>query len=168
MAAVSSEFQSLGQSFQNLRKTKGHWDGGESNAATDNFNGEKHQLMQKLGEYFGKAGTPAADVLGTMGQPDEIKQSLDEGVQASFMPGPVLGGGAAGSLHASGQDPTVAPLATGAGLGDFSTTMMPSSSGPPQVMYFIYKWRGNHDYLWFQVDANTEKVIQSSWYHAYE
>ncbi|KAG0028165.1 hypothetical protein BGZ82_008574 [Podila clonocystis] len=164
MATVSSEFQALGQNFQNIRKIKGHWDGGDSNPATDNFNGEKHQLLQKLGEYFGKPGTPAANVLATMGEPDEIKPSLDEIGQASLMPGHLVGGG--GGMHAAGGHGH-APLATGAGLGDFSTTMMPSQE-PTQVMYFIYKWRGNHDYLWFKVDALEEQVVQSSWYHAYE
>ncbi|KAF9353897.1 hypothetical protein BGX26_008346 [Mortierella sp. AD094] len=160
MATVSSEFQALGQSFQNLRKIKGHWDGGDSNPAVDNFNGEKHQTLQKLGEYFGKAGTPAADILVTMGEPDEIKQTMDEAFQASLMPGPVLGGAGA----------NVSANATGAGLGDFSTTMMPSgsSNAEPQVMYFVYKWRGNHDYLWFKIDAVKEQVLESSWYHAYE
>ncbi|KAF9907723.1 hypothetical protein EC991_010670 [Linnemannia zychae] len=158
MATVTSEFQALGQNLQNLRKIKGHWDGGDANPAVDNFNGEKHQTLQKLGEYFGKPGTPAANILATMGQPDEIKQTMDEAFQASLMPGPVVGAG--------GQN----VLATGAGLGDVNTTMMPagSTNAGPQVMYFIYKWRNNHDYLWFKVDALKEEVIESSWYHAYE
>ncbi|KAF9897730.1 hypothetical protein BX616_005078 [Lobosporangium transversale] len=162
MASISAEFQALGQSLQNLRNIKGHWDGGESNPAVDNFNGEKHQTLMKLGEYFGKPGTPAADILTTMGQPDEIRQSMDEAFHASLMPGPVVGGTGG---------PTASANVTGAGLGDVNTTMMPSGSNADsdaQVMYFIYKWRGNHDYLWFKVDATTEKVLESSWYHAYE
>ncbi|KAI7824055.1 hypothetical protein BC939DRAFT_423488 [Gamsiella multidivaricata] len=139
MATVSSEYLALGQSFQNLRSIKGHWDGGEANPAVDNFNGEKHQTLQKLGEYFGKPGTSAADILATMGQPDEMKQTMDEAFQASLMPGPMIGG-------------------TDASVGAANAT----------VMYFIYKWRGNHDYLWFKIDAVKEQVIESSWYHAYE
>ncbi|KAF9094586.1 hypothetical protein BGX23_001905 [Mortierella sp. AD031] len=161
MATVTSEFQVLGQNFQNLRTIKGHWDGGDSNPAVDNFNGEKHQTLQKLGEYFGKPGTPAANILATMGEPDEIKQTMDEAFEASLMPGPVLGGTGAQGLSAN---------STGAGLGDVSTTMMPSgaTNAGPQVIYFIYKWRNNHDYLWFKVDALKEEVIESAWYHAYE
>ncbi|KAK3814572.1 MAG: hypothetical protein JOS17DRAFT_795369 [Linnemannia elongata] len=160
MASVSSEFQALGQSLQNLRTVKGHWDGGDADPRVDNFNGEKHQTLQKLGEYFGKPGTPAANILATMGEPDEIKRTMDEAFQASLMPGPMVSGGTGGQIH----------LATGAGLNDFSTTMMPSgaTNDAPQVMYFIYKWRNNHDYLWFKVDAIKEEVIESSWYHAYE
>ncbi|KAF9130023.1 hypothetical protein BGW39_003547 [Mortierella sp. 14UC] len=161
MASVTSEFQALGQSFQSLRQIKGHWDGGDSNPAVDNFNGEKHQTLQKLGEYFGRPGTPAANILATMGQPDEIKQTMDEAFQASLMPGPIVGG--------TGGQPAYA-LANGAGLGDVNTTMMPTgtTNAGSQVMYFIYKWRNNHDYLWFKVDADKEEVIESSWYHAYE
>lgn len=97
-----------------------------------------------------------------MGPPDDIKQNMDEAFEASLMPGPVIGGpGAAAVVNA-----------TGAGLDEVSTTMMPTgatgSQGQPQVMYFIYKWRGNHDYLWFKVDAAKEEVIESSWYHAFE
>ncbi|KAI1308386.1 hypothetical protein EDD11_004315 [Mortierella claussenii] len=163
MATVSSEYQALGQSLQNLRTIKGHWDGGEPNPAVDNFNGDKHQALEKLGKYFGKAGTPASDILNTMGRPDETKQSMDEAFHASLMPGPIVGGTGGQVQNAN---------ATGAGLGDVGTTMMPSGSNNtntgPQVMYFIYKWRGNHDYLWFKVDATTEKVLESDWYHAYE
>ncbi|KAG9320803.1 hypothetical protein KVV02_004646 [Mortierella alpina] len=163
MSSVSSEFQTLGQNLQSLRQVKGHWDGGDSDPRVDNFNGEKHQALQKLGEYFGQPGTPAAHILSTMGQPDEVKQTMDEAFQASLMPGPVIGGPGAAALRAN---------ATGAGLDEVSTTMMPTGAtgahGGPQVMYFVYKWRGNHDYLWFKIDATTEQVLESSWYHAYE
>ncbi|KAF9931347.1 hypothetical protein FBU30_010382 [Linnemannia zychae] len=158
MASISAEYQALGQNFQNLRQIKGHWDGEDSNPQVDNFNGEKHVTLQKLGEYFGKPGTPATNILATMGQPDEVKQSMDEAFHASLMPGPIVGGTGGNAL------------AHGAGLGDVNTTMMPTgaNNAGPQVMYFIYKWRGNHDYLWFKIDAAKEEVIESSWYHAYE
>ncbi|KAG0306898.1 hypothetical protein BGZ98_001492 [Dissophora globulifera] len=161
MATISAEYQALGQSFQSLRNIKGHWDGGDSNPAVDNFNGEKHQTLQKLGEYFGRRGTSASAILQAMGQPDEVKQSMDEAFHASLMPGPMLGGTGANAAIAN---------ATGAGLGDMSTTMMPTTTkdAGSQVMYFIYKWRGNHDYLWFKIDALNETVIESSWYHAME
>ncbi|KAF9580888.1 hypothetical protein BGW38_002283 [Lunasporangiospora selenospora] len=159
MASISAEYVTLGNSFRALHAQKGHWDGADPNPATDNFDGDKHQVMQKLGEHFGKRGTPAKDILSTMGKPDDVRASLDsdENFQAAMMPGPVLGGG--GSHQEN--------LATGAGLGDVGTTMMPNSAAE-QGMYFIYKWRGNHDYLWFKIDAIDEKVIESSWYHAYE
>ncbi|KAG0234398.1 hypothetical protein B0O80DRAFT_485336 [Mortierella sp. GBAus27b] len=139
MANVTPEFATLGQSYQALRVQKGHWDGEESNPPIDNFNGEKHQTMQKLGEYFGKPGTPAANILENMGQPDEVKQTMDEAFHASLMPGPVIGEGVATETKAD-----------------------------QQAIYFVYKWRGNHDYLWFKIDPSKEEVIESAWYHAYE
>ncbi|KAG0232521.1 hypothetical protein BGW42_008141 [Actinomortierella wolfii] len=160
MATINSEIQALGQSFQEVRALKGHWDGADPNPDIDNFNGKKHEHMKKLGDYFGKAGTSAADLLATMGQPDEIKTSMDEAFQASLMPGPAIGGG--GIDRSGGQQSSF-------GNQDVDATVMPENSGQPQqVMYFIYKWRGNHDYLWFKVDAAKETVIESSWYHAYE
>lgn len=74
-----------------------------------------------------------------MGQPDEIKQTMDEAFQATLMPGPVIGSVTIDQTSASGKE-----------------------------MYFIYKWRGNHDYLWFKIDADKEQVLESGWYHAYE
>ncbi|CAO3566871.1 unnamed protein product [Mortierella alpina] len=163
MASVSSEFQTLGQNLQSLRKIKGHWDGGDSDPRVDSFNGEKHQALKQLGEYFGKPGTPAANILTTMGPPDDMKATLDDEAQLSMMPGPVVGGPGAAALNAN---------ATGAGLDEVSTTMMPTGATnaqkAPRVMYFIYKWRGNHDYLWFKIDEDTEQVIESSWYQALE
>ncbi|KAF9996689.1 hypothetical protein BGZ65_007726 [Modicella reniformis] len=138
MAQVSSEYMALGQSLQELRKRKGHWDGGEHDPALDNFNGQKHETLQKLGEYFGKPGTSAASIIDTMGQPDEMKQSMDEAFQASLMPGPAIGGLGGPAANPSSQE----------------------------VMYFVYKWRGNHDYLWFKIDAEKEEVLESSWYSA--
>ena len=46
MASVSTEFKTLGQNLQSLRKIKGHWDGGDSNPRVDSFNGEKHQALK--------------------------------------------------------------------------------------------------------------------------
>jgi hypothetical protein len=40
------DVQALGRTFQELRKIKGHFDGGEYNPDVDGYNGEKHQVMQ--------------------------------------------------------------------------------------------------------------------------
>ncbi|KAF9974315.1 hypothetical protein BGZ73_002271 [Actinomortierella ambigua] len=160
MATITPEIQSLGVSFQELRKQKGHWDGGDHNPDLDNFNGKKHEYLKKLGDHFGKVGTPATEIFKAMGQPDEVKMSMDEAFSASLMPGHMVSGG----------DPKSSAAGAGAGRsGELNTTVMPEGHDQPQqVMYFVYKWRGNHDYLWFKVDAVTETVLESSWYHAYE
>ncbi|KAG0055535.1 hypothetical protein BGZ83_008280 [Gryganskiella cystojenkinii] len=121
MAAISPEILDVGKSYQVLRKTKGHWDGGDYNDDVDSFNGAKHLAMQKLADYF-KSGSQVSDVISAMGKPDEERQQLVEAAQPS------------------GQS----------------------------FRYYVYKWRGNHDFLWFRVDAAKGKVTKSAWYYAYE
>ncbi|KAF9425003.1 hypothetical protein BGZ94_007930 [Podila epigama] len=71
-----TDLAALGQQFQELRKIQGHWEGGEFNAAVDGFNGEKHQVMQKLQEALGENGVASAEVLSTMGPSDEIPAEI--------------------------------------------------------------------------------------------
>ncbi|KAI1312299.1 hypothetical protein EDD11_002989 [Mortierella claussenii] len=75
-APVVSDVVALGQTFQELRKVKGHFDGGEYNAAVDGFNGEKHQVMQKLAEAFSKPSVLSVDIVSTMGPSDEIPAEI--------------------------------------------------------------------------------------------
>jgi len=37
-----------------------------------------------------------------------------------------------------------------------------------ETFTMVYEWRGAHDYLFFKVDATSEQVVDSGWYHAYE
>ncbi|KAF9371570.1 hypothetical protein CPB97_001892, partial [Podila verticillata] len=55
-AAIPQETDlvALGQTFQTLREIQGHFDGGDFNPVVDAPNGEKHQVMQKLYEAYGK------------------------------------------------------------------------------------------------------------------
>jgi hypothetical protein len=45
---------------------------------------------------------------------------------------------------------------------------VPSSEGEEGGFRMIYHWRGKHDYIYFDVDAETQKVVQSGWYNALE
>ncbi|KAF9361034.1 hypothetical protein BGX26_006356 [Mortierella sp. AD094] len=73
---VNAEVVALGKSFQELRKIKGHFDGGEYNADVDGINGEKHQVMLKLADAFGKPGALSADITSVMGPSDEIPAEI--------------------------------------------------------------------------------------------
>ncbi|KAG0084705.1 hypothetical protein BGZ93_001105 [Podila epicladia] len=77
-AAIPQETDlvALGQTFQSLRKVKGHWDGADFNPAVDAFNGEKHQVMQQLFEAYGKPGVVSAEIVATMGPSDEIPANI--------------------------------------------------------------------------------------------
>lgn len=52
MAAVSPEILSVGKSYQDLRKIRGHWEGAEPNPDVDNYNGAKHLAMQVIGDLI--------------------------------------------------------------------------------------------------------------------
>ncbi|KAF9276814.1 hypothetical protein BGZ74_003534, partial [Mortierella antarctica] len=65
-AAIPTDLVALGQRFQELRKIKGHWDGADFNPIVDAPNGEKHQVMQKLFEVYGKPGVVSAEIVATM------------------------------------------------------------------------------------------------------
>jgi hypothetical protein len=32
----------------------------------------------------------------------------------------------------------------------------------------MYHWRGKHDYIYFDIDSDTQQVVQSGWYNALE
>lgn len=34
--------------------------------------------------------------------------------------------------------------------------------------YYVYQWRGNHDFVWFRIDKAKKVVLKSAWYLAYE
>ncbi|KAF9372391.1 hypothetical protein CPC16_002454 [Podila verticillata] len=77
-AAIPQETDivALGQTFQALRQVKGHWDGADFNPAVDAFNGEKHQVMQKLYAVYSKPGVVSAEIVATMGPSDEIPANI--------------------------------------------------------------------------------------------
>ena len=58
----------MGREYQELRKQKGHFNGGEWNAALDRWNGRKHQVMCELGTRLDKGSTRT--LLELMGEPD--------------------------------------------------------------------------------------------------
>ncbi|KAF9899646.1 hypothetical protein BX616_002909 [Lobosporangium transversale] len=72
----NDEIRALGKTFQKLRKIKGHFDGGEYNKAVDAYNGEKHQVMKKLAEAFGRPSVSSVDIVSTMGPSDEIPEHI--------------------------------------------------------------------------------------------
>jgi hypothetical protein len=42
------------------------------------------------------------------------------------------------------------------------------NSNTNQGFTMIYHWRGNHDYIYFSIDSESQKVVQSGWYNALE
>ncbi|KAJ3187110.1 hypothetical protein HDU85_007148 [Gaertneriomyces sp. JEL0708] len=150
------DFALLSVDYKSLRERKGHFSGGDHDADVDGYGGKKHRVMEKLAEALGKADTPATKVLEAMGNPDMIIPKIgasnvgplqsagpgaisDPPIDASGMPGPIIGGGSPADVNASGAG---------------------------QSYFLVYYWRGRHDYLWFAVDGASEKVEGYGWYAA--
>ncbi|KAG0213135.1 hypothetical protein BGX28_004961 [Mortierella sp. GBA30] len=41
----------------------------------------------------------------------------------------------------------------------------PKDRPPTDFEFLLYKWRGYHDYLWFQIDPSTDYVMECEWFH---
>ncbi|ORX88667.1 hypothetical protein K493DRAFT_410884 [Basidiobolus meristosporus CBS 931.73] len=135
-----SDIKQMAEEFQALRAIPSHFSGGEEwIPEVDSHNGKKHELMKSLQTTFGQAGTPASEVILHLGKPDELSPTLNP---------------------QEGISPLTMP---GPALSD-GVTSAPSNSS----YYLIYHWRGRHDYAYFKVDAEAEKVLESGWYNALE
>ncbi|KAI8339988.1 hypothetical protein BC941DRAFT_468264 [Chlamydoabsidia padenii] len=76
----------LGEEYQQLR-----------HIATDKGSDEqqlerKYNVMNTIVEQLGLPGTPAADILSTLGKPDELVPLLQNDATSLMMPGPVMEG----------------------------------------------------------------------------
>jgi hypothetical protein len=135
---ITAQLADLAASFQTLRKLPSHFNGGEYNELVDPSNSKKYQVMKQLGDILGRVGTKANDVLEHMGEPDEITADLNNPFQS-----PSLMPG---------------PVIPGAKEG----------AEQPGVTYMLYYWRGRHDFLWFKISQDEEKVLSHAWYNALE
>lgn len=135
--------EQLGAEYQSLKHASSHFtEGGQWNDLVDPSDSRKFQLMDELRVRVGKPGTKVDQLLNAMGDADQITRDLNNPFQApSFMPGPVI-------------------------PGDNSTTVL--STEQPDKMYFVYYWRGQHDYLWFQMDETTEEIADCQWHNDLE
>lgn len=70
--------EKLAAEFRELRKIKGHFNGGGWNDDVDKWMGRKHRLMIELGNRLANNKSPENDVLKLLGQPDQIARKGDE------------------------------------------------------------------------------------------
>lgn len=68
---MKQEVEVLTGEFRRLRAIRGHFQGGAWNRDVDSWNGRKHQVMAALGTHFSKKGNAAAQVVQSMGEPDQ-------------------------------------------------------------------------------------------------
>lgn len=153
--AKMTSLQDLSHTFRTLRSAPSHFEDAEAaaahdTAAVDTFNGEKHKVMNALQEALMKEKPlPTDKLVAVLGMPDHIttdakvtKGDVSGAGGLNFMPGPAI------------------PSADGSAA---STTAQKEED-----QFFVYKWRGYHDYLWFRVQGGTGDVIDSGWYKALE
>ncbi|NIO72284.1 MAG: hypothetical protein GTN71_25495 [Anaerolineae bacterium] len=75
---VMDPIEDVAAEFRNLRKTKGHFEGGTWNDDVDKWMGRKHQLMIQLGSRLGAGQHSEAEVIQLLGPPDLIAGEGDE------------------------------------------------------------------------------------------
>ncbi|CAO3651585.1 unnamed protein product [Cunninghamella echinulata] len=94
---------------------------------------EKKELLTKIVEQLGLPGIAAADILSTLGKPDELTPVLQKDIKtASLLPGPVM-----------------------------DSKVDTNSNLPPY--YFVYYLGSKSEYYYFKIDAVKETVITSDW-----
>ncbi|KNE59585.1 hypothetical protein AMAG_03843 [Allomyces macrogynus ATCC 38327] len=130
---------------------------GEWNKDVDTYGGAKHEAMETVRAALAPetphaaSTTPGSAIVQLLGEPDAVLPSRDA-VRA------LMAGGAAGvssqvAAIAGAPGPVIPPgmeSATAAGQQGGST-------------FLVYLWRGTHDYLAFEVDAEGECVKGSEW-----
>ncbi|KAG9306212.1 hypothetical protein G9A89_016116 [Geosiphon pyriformis] len=139
MASIdnNTELESLAKEYRGLRKVHEN-----SEAGVKDVESRKQEIMKKLGEALGKSGTFAGEILSHLGEPDELSFNLEEPQSfISTMPGPIIGsqiGGGAAAASAGSSDKI--------------------------PYYLIYFLRGEHEYMYFKVDSQQEKVLSHGWH----
>ena len=71
---VSEEISELLEEYAELRKERGHFDGGEWDEDLDSWGGRLHTAMTRLGETLGHPPHARADVVRLMGEPDAVRE----------------------------------------------------------------------------------------------
>jgi hypothetical protein len=120
------------------------------------------QLRLVKGHFSGSPGEFNADVDGYGGRKHTLMKELGErlGQPGSMSQNILVHMGKPDEIRQSIDAHSVAAMP-----GPVVPTSTPTTD---QTFYMIYKWRGNHDYLWFHVDAVTNHVLNSGWYYAGE
>jgi len=70
--------ENLAAQFRDIRKLKGHFDGGTWNDDVDHWKGRKHRLMMELGIRLAKGKYDKSDIIRLLQPPDQIARSGDD------------------------------------------------------------------------------------------
>ncbi|KAJ3366795.1 hypothetical protein GGF32_003439 [Allomyces javanicus] len=150
--------------FQRLRTAPSKFSAasaaGDWNKDVDTYGGAKHEAMETVRAALAPETphaasaptTPASAIVQLLGEPDAVLPSRD--AVRALMAGGAAGVSAQAAAIAGALGPVIPPgmetAATGQQQGGGST-------------FLVYFWRGTHDYLAFEVDAEGEQVKGSEW-----
>jgi hypothetical protein len=70
--------ENLAAQFREIRKIKGHFDGGTWNDDVDHWEGRKHRLMMELGIRLSTGKYQKSDIIRLLEPPDQIARKGDE------------------------------------------------------------------------------------------
>lgn len=73
----SKNLEASSTTYLQLKDQRGHWHNQESNAAIDNFEGERHKAMKVLQEHLGQIGTSTDEIQRLMGPPTSTLDQPD-------------------------------------------------------------------------------------------
>ncbi|KAI9298348.1 hypothetical protein K502DRAFT_286635 [Neoconidiobolus thromboides FSU 785] len=153
---MSANINQSVETYLSLKGIQGHFRGGDHNPKVDSFGEAKHEALKNIQEHYGKPGQNAVDILKALGEPDRKEIHIPELAREEEAQGNRDHGRIAG-----GQMAPVMP-----NLGPFMGADGYDSNTAGDQYYLIYEWRGKHDYVYFKVDSNTDKVTKSGWYNA--
>ncbi|KNE61267.1 hypothetical protein AMAG_07010 [Allomyces macrogynus ATCC 38327] len=127
---------------------------GDWNKDVDTYGGAKHEAMETVRVALvpdtphAASTTPGSAIAQLLGEPDAVLTSRDA-VRALMAGGAGVSAQAAAIAGAPG--PVISPGMQVAGQPGSGST------------FLVYFWRGTHDYLAFEVDADGEQVKGSEW-----
>lgn len=78
VSAFPDEIRQQAADYRRLRAQQGHFDGGVWSATLDQWQGEKHRLMQQLAAFAQQQGLTTTQLLILMGQPDSRRAEPEE------------------------------------------------------------------------------------------
>ena len=75
LPAIPADIETTAGKYRSLKSIKGHYTGGQWNPMVDQWQGEKHQLMDALARYIEESELSKEALIRLMGEPDEWRNN---------------------------------------------------------------------------------------------
>lgn len=78
MEMTTNDFRTQAEQFKKLSSIKGHFSGGDWTPSVDSYGGEKHKLMQQIGDMLVQKNMSVETVISYLGKPlEQTEDYLD-------------------------------------------------------------------------------------------